>query len=111
MEQIFTGETTDDCVNNPFHFHSEISKTTTEQEVNLTKIQEMTNKQRTIALYLAIGLVYALYSWLFGHYSDKGLLYNVGRGLIWPACMFPFIGEILGAIILVAVLIAVIVLG
>ncbi|MGF6727768.1 putative membrane-bound spermidine synthase [Paraburkholderia sp. GAS41] len=41
------------------------------------------------------------------HY--KSFAYNLGRGLIWPVVMIPALGKIIGAIVLVAVVIAILV--
>ena len=57
-----------------------------------------------ISGYFAIGLIYALYSWMFGAYSNAGLAYNLGRSLIWPASMFPAVGTFIGGILLVVII-------
>lgn len=57
-----------------------------------------------ISSYFAIGLIYALYSWLFGAYTHASLAYNLGRGLVWPASMFPTVGTFIGGIILVVII-------
>lgn len=57
-----------------------------------------------ISGYFGIGLIYALYSWMFGAYSKAGLAYNLGRGLVWPASMFPTVGTFIGGIILVVII-------
>ena len=64
----------------------------------------MTLKGKLISGYLAIGLVYALYSWLFSSYSHAGFAYNLGRGLIWPAAMSPAFGAFIGVIVLLVVI-------
>lgn len=58
-------------------------------------------KQKIIAGYLAIGVLFALYSWMFGDMAHKSFAYNLGRGIIWPAVMFPALGQAIGTIILV----------
>ncbi|MEG1039333.1 hypothetical protein [Pseudomonas sp. NUPR-001] len=64
----------------------------------------MTLKGKLISGYLVIGLIYTLYSWLFGAYSYASFAYNLGRGLIWPAAMFPAFGAFLGVIVLLVVI-------
>lgn len=64
----------------------------------------MTLKGKLITGYLAIGLVYTLYSWLFGAYSHASFAYNLGRGLVWPGAMFPAVGAVIGMIVLVIVI-------
>lgn len=63
----------------------------------------MSLKGMLISGYLLIGFVYAIYSWLFGFYSHSSFAYNLGRGFIWPAAMFPSFGAWLGGIIMVVV--------
>ena len=61
----------------------------------------MSKKSKIISVYLAIGLLYALYGWLFGDNSYKSFAYNLGTGLVWPLMMFPGLGKVVGAGILV----------
>ncbi|MBK5373777.1 hypothetical protein JFT81_03920 [Pseudomonas sp. TH43] len=64
----------------------------------------MSLKGKIISGYLVIGLIYALYSWLFSaYYSHAGFFYNLGRGLMWPAAMFPAFGAFIGGILLVII--------
>ena len=65
----------------------------------------MSLKGKLIAGYFAIGLIYTLYSWLFGQYSRYSFAYNLGRGVIWPAAMFPAVGAVLGVIVLLVVIV------
>ncbi|SDT55965.1 hypothetical protein [Pseudomonas prosekii] len=64
----------------------------------------MTLKGTLISGYFVIGLIYALYSWMFTIYSHASFAYNLGRGLIWPAAMFPAFGAFIGGIIIVVVI-------
>lgn len=61
----------------------------------------MSKKAKIISVYLAIGVLFALYGWLFGDNSYKSLAYNLGTGIVWPIMLFPGLGKILGAGILV----------
>lgn len=54
-----------------------------------------------IAVYVVVGIVYALYRWKFGATAHEGFAYNLGVGLIWPAAMFPAVGKAIGTIIIV----------
>jgi hypothetical protein len=63
----------------------------------------MTLKQKFFSSYFAIGVVVALYQWVVGPTAYRGFFYNLGRGIIWPAILFPVIGKIIGAIVIVAV--------
>lgn len=42
---------------------------------------------------------------LLGQYAYKGFAYNLGRPVLWPTIVIPVLGQILGAIVLVGVLI------
>lgn len=53
------------------------------------------------SVYFGIGLLYALYSSFFGAYKYKGFAYNLGRGIIWPATMFPSVGQFIGAVLII----------
>jgi hypothetical protein len=59
-------------------------------------------KSNLLIGYLAIGLIYAIYSSNFGIYKYKGLAFNIGRGLVWPASMFPSFGKFVGGILIIA---------
>ena len=61
----------------------------------------MSTKAKIISVYLAIGVLFALYGWLFGDNSYKSFAYNLGTGTVWPIMLFPGLGKILGAGILV----------
>lgn len=52
-------------------------------------------------IYAGIGFLYTLYGTFFGEYDYKGFFYNLGRGIIWPATMFPAVGKTIGAILIV----------
>ncbi|BEP57020.1 hypothetical protein GmRootV118_42640 [Variovorax sp. V118] len=60
----------------------------------------MSKKAKIICIYLAIGVLFALYGWLFGDNSYKSFAYNLGTGIAWPIMLFPGLGKILGAGIL-----------
>ena len=64
-----------------------------------------TNAKVNIAIgYFSIGLLYTFYSYFFGAGEYESFAYNIGKGIVWPASMFPIIGQILGGIILLAFL-------
>lgn len=60
----------------------------------------MSTKQILIVTYLVIGVIFAMYGWIFGDYSHKGFFYNFGHGIIWPAIIFPSLGKAIGVIII-----------
>jgi hypothetical protein len=70
----------------------------------------MGKKQKIIAIYLVVGLLFGLQQWLWGDTAYKGLAYNLGRGLVWPAVMFPAFGQVVAGIIIVVVIVALLVL-
>ena len=71
----------------------------------------MSKKQKVITIYLVVGLLFGLYQWLWGEMAYKGLMYNMGRGVVWPVLMFPAFGQIVAGIIIVLVIAAVLVLN
>lgn len=61
----------------------------------------MSLKAKILSAYFAIGLLYAVYAWIWGPNAFRGFFYNLGGGLIWPLMLFPGLGKIVGAIVLV----------
>lgn len=61
----------------------------------------MSTKAKIISVYLVIGVLFALYGWLFGDNSYKSFAYNLGTGVIWPVMLFPGLGKIIGIVIMV----------
>jgi hypothetical protein len=61
-------------------------------------------KQILITAYLGVAVLFGLYGSIWGQYDYKGFFYNMGRGLIWPAIMFPSLGKILALILILAML-------
>jgi formate/nitrite transporter FocA (FNT family) len=53
--------------------------------------------------------MFGLYGWLFGESNYRGFFFNIGRGFVWPTIIFPALGQIIGGIILVVVIIAVLI--
>lgn len=62
----------------------------------------MTLKGKLISGYAAIGVLMLLYQWIFVSGASFGVA--LGKGLFWPALMFPGLGGFVGAILLVAIL-------
>lgn len=63
----------------------------------------MTNVKTNIAIgYFSIGILYTFYSYFFGKGEYESFAYNIGQGIVWPASMFPVLGQILGGIIILA---------
>jgi hypothetical protein len=71
----------------------------------------LTFKQKAVSAYLGIGMLFALYGWLFGTFKHRGFFYNLGQGVVWPATLFPALGAFLGGIIMIVVIGAVVFLG
>lgn len=61
----------------------------------------MSLKQKLIISYIGFGFIFAIYSWMFGDTAHKSFMFNLGQGLVWPAVMFPVIGQAIGGILLV----------
>lgn len=62
---------------------------------------KLTRKQKLITAYFAVGILFALYGWMFGVHSSKSFAYNLGQGVFWPVTVFPSLGPVIGGIILV----------
>lgn len=65
----------------------------------------MTLKRKLIAGYGVIGLLVLLYQWIFVSGVSFGVAF--GKALVWPAVLIPGVGGFIGAIILIAVLVAI----
>ncbi|MFS2162580.1 hypothetical protein [Variovorax sp. Varisp62] len=65
----------------------------------------MTLKAKLIAGYGAMGALVLLYQWIFVSGASFGVA--LGKGLVWPAVIFPALGGFIGAILLVAILVAI----
>lgn len=63
-----------------------------------------------IGLYGATVLIAAVCFNIWGQYAYKSFFFNLGRGLVWPAIVFPTIGTILSGLIWLLVIGAVLVL-
>ncbi|BDT66698.1 hypothetical protein os1_08620 [Comamonadaceae bacterium OS-1] len=71
----------------------------------------MTKTHKVIALYLVVGLLFGLQQWIWGAMAYRGLAFNLGRALVWPAVMFPAFGQAVAGIIIVVVIAAILVLN
>jgi hypothetical protein len=65
----------------------------------------MTLKGKLIAGYGVMGLLVLLYQWIFVSGASFGVA--LGKALVWPAVLIPGVGAFIGAIILIAVLVAI----
>lgn len=63
-----------------------------------------------IGIYGATVLIAAVCFNIWGQYAYKSFFFNLGRGLVWPAIVFPTIGTILSGLIWLLVIGAVLVL-
>jgi len=61
----------------------------------------MSTKAKIVLVYLALGVLFALYAWLFGDTSHKSFAFNLGMGIVWPVMLFPGLGKAIGAAIIV----------
>ena len=71
----------------------------------------MTTKQKIISAYLFIALLFGTYGWLFGQFKYRGFFYNLGKGIVWPVTMFPALGIIISAIIILAFVVLIVIFG
>jgi hypothetical protein len=59
-------------------------------------------KEALIGFYVLIAILVCTYGTFFGDYAHKGVAYNLGRSLIWPAVIFPSLGHAIGGVLIVA---------
>jgi hypothetical protein len=57
-----------------------------------------------IGLYAVIGFFFAVYEHFWGAYSYKSFAYNLGQGVVWPAVMFPVVGQIIGGVLTLVII-------
>lgn len=65
----------------------------------------MSTKQILIVGYAGCGLLMLMYQWIF--VSGVGFAVALGKALVWPAVLFPALGGFIGAVLLVAILVAI----
>ena len=51
--------------------------------------------------YFALVFVFWIYLSNWGALAFKGAAYNLGRALIWPVVVFPSLGQLIGGVIIV----------
>jgi phosphate/sulfate permease len=61
----------------------------------------VSTKQKLISAYFGIGFLVAMYESMFGPDSMRGFAYNLGKGIVWPAVVFPSLGYLIGGIVIV----------
>lgn len=71
----------------------------------------MTFKQKLLYVYLAGIPLFTLYGWIAGPHRHRSFFYNLGVGLAWPITLFPQLGELIGMVLLVGLVLAVLIFG
>ena len=61
-------------------------------------------KEALISFYVLIAILVCTYGTFFGDYAHKGVAYNLGRSLIWPAVIFPSLGHAIGGVLMLLLL-------
>ena len=61
-------------------------------------------KAWVIGGYFIIGFFFTVYQNFWGQYSYKSFAYHIGRGIVWPAVMFPSVGKFIGGIIILIII-------
>jgi hypothetical protein len=69
----------------------------------------MSKKNIAIAVYLAIGILFAIYGTFWGAQAYRGFFFNLGSSLIWPAILFPALGKAIGALVILAGIVAILI--
>lgn len=57
--------------------------------------------------YVALIFVFWIYLSNWGALAYKGAAYNLGRALIWPVVIFPSLGQIIGGIVIIGLVLLV----
>ena len=61
-------------------------------------------KYKFIIGYILIGIIFAMYAWIFGNADvHRSFAYTIGQCIVWPALIFPVIGKIIGGIVVIAI--------
>jgi hypothetical protein len=60
-------------------------------------------KAWVIGGYFIIGFFFTVYQNFWGQYSYKSFAYHIGRGIVWPAVMFPSVGKFIGGVIILII--------
>ena len=61
----------------------------------------MKTKTKIILAYLVIAFIFAIYLSKFGPNQARGFAYAFGQSIVWPALIFPGIGQVIGAILII----------
>lgn len=56
-----------------------------------------------VTLYVILIVVFAIYGTWWGDYAFKGIWFNLGRAVIWPAILLPSFGKLIGALVLIGI--------
>ena len=54
--------------------------------------------------YFIIGFFFTVYQNFWCQYSYKSFAYHIGRGIVWPAVMFPSVGKFIGGVIILIII-------
>lgn len=73
---------------------------------NKTAAKKPSTRDMLIGVYAVIAILVTLYQWLLGPASYRGFWYNMGKGLFWPTTIFPWLGELVGGVIWIFIIIA-----
>jgi hypothetical protein len=68
---------------------------------NLTTENKKSYRQIVLMVYLAIAMLFTVYGTFFGEDHHRGFFFNFGKSLVWPFLLFPVVGKLVGAILLV----------
>ncbi len=56
-----------------------------------------------ITIYALLVIAFAIYGNWWGDFAYRGFAHNLGRALIWPTIIFPGLGKIVGAILIIGI--------
>lgn len=58
-------------------------------------------KKIVLVCYAVLILPFWIYLANWGAYAYKGAAYNLGRALFWPVVIFPALGQLIGGVIII----------
>jgi len=66
----------------------------------------MSKKPILLGLYLVITVLVWIYQIWWGPMASASAMHNLGRALMWPFMLFPALGNVVGSIILLLIIVA-----
>ena len=69
-------------------------------------VKKSSTRDMLIGGYIIVGVLVTLYQWLLGPTAYQGFWFNLGKGVFWPTTIFPWLGQLVGGVIWIGIVIA-----